>query len=208
MANHSVRHRPILGALVCTLLGACSTANLMPGGQVDVIPRASYQAELSPNTIHTYAQAMTQQLVQSMGELQPSATIAVGTFLPPDTLSHQVGSAEHLVALQMQESLYTTLTQLGFELVDFRLRQGIGIEAGQDAMLTRSLDKLASNQQIDYFLTGTISTQQDAYIVNARLVDNRQNTIIAAATELLPVNLMWSTDKVQRRQGALYRSEY
>ena len=57
-------------------------------------------------------------------------------------------------------------------------------------------------------ITGTLTRQQHAYIVNARLVDAADQRIVSAASTEIPINVMWGSEKVQQRGGMIYRSEY
>jgi len=67
---------------------------------------------------------------------------------------------------------------------------------------------LRQRQDIDFIITGTLTKQQHAYIVNARLVNLQDQRIVSAATTEIPDNVMWSHEKIKQRGSQLYRSEY
>jgi TolB-like protein len=84
----------------------------------------------------------------------------------------------------------------------------IKVGENYDIMHSRELTELDTQVQADYYLTGTYSEQENSLVVNIRLVDIPSKKILAAATDYIPVNTMWSRTKVNVRDNIIYRSEY
>ena len=82
------------------------------------------------------------------------------------------------------------------------------MQQSADSVLSRDVNTLRQHQNIDFVITGTLTRQQHAYIVNARLVNTKDLRIVSAASTEIPINVMWGAEKVQQRDGQLYRSEY
>jgi TolB-like protein len=82
------------------------------------------------------------------------------------------------------------------------------VDDNYDVMLTRELAELNTVVKADYYLTGTYSEQQNSLVVNIRLVDIRSKKILAAATDYIPVNTMWSRSKANIRDQIIYRNQY
>jgi hypothetical protein len=53
-----------------------------------------------------------------------------------------------------------------------------------------------------------MTEQQHAYLVNARLTSLIDGLVMSAATIEIPKNVMWTTEKVQMRNGVIYRTDY
>jgi hypothetical protein len=112
------------------------------------------------------------------------------------------------LSLQIQESLLTQFTQLGYHTVEYRLGNNLILAQNADSILSRDLSKLRNRQNIDLVITGTVTRQQHAYIVNARLVNIENKQVLSAGSTEIPINVMWGNEKIQQRDGSLYRSEY
>ena len=77
-----------------------------------------------------------------------------------------------------------------------------------DAMLSRDINELNNNISADYFLTGTYTTQENSTIVNIRLIQVPENIVLAAATDYVPNDTMWSKSKISLKNNQIYRNEY
>lgn len=115
---------------------------------------------------------------------------------------------QHQIALQLQESFITLYNQMGFSVVEYRTRNSIALRDGGDVMLSREVGQLAARHGIDFFVTGTMTPQQDAYVVNVRMINISNNEVVAAATDYLPNNVLTSADKVHMQNGHIERRAY
>ena len=84
----------------------------------------------------------------------------------------------------------------------------IDLSASADSVLSRNTGNLKQRQIIDFVITGTLTRQEHAYIVNARMVNMQTNQVVSAGSTEIPINVMWSNEKIQQRGDFIYRSEY
>ncbi|XQF90629.1 FlgO family outer membrane protein [Pseudoalteromonas espejiana] len=196
--------RPLLPFILLNLT-AC---NLVPPPEPS-IPTDAPKAGMAPYTVNEYVVNLTSQLGQVNGALNANARIGVSSFYYADALDTKLvtGQASGL-SLQIQESLLTQFTQLGYHTVEYRLGNNLILAQNADSILSRDLSKLRNRQNIDLVITGTVTRQQHAYIVNARLVNIENKQVLSAGSTEIPINVMWGNEKIQQRDGSLYRSEY
>jgi len=195
----------LLLPLIFLNLVAC---NLVPQPEPSV-PTDATRPALAPYTVSDYVSNLTAQLNFKNGAFNSNARIGVSSFYyasAPDT-KLIAGQASGL-SLQVQESLLTQFTQLGYQTVEYKLANSLTLSTNADSILTRDIKKLNNRQNIDLVITGTVTRQQHAYIVNARLVNIENKQILSAGTTEIPINVMWGSEKIQQRDGNLYRSEY
>jgi hypothetical protein len=57
-------------------------------------------------------------------------------------------------------------------------------------------------------LTGTYTLQESNTIVNIRLIQIPENIVLAAATDYVPNDVMWSASKVTLKNNQIYRNGY
>jgi hypothetical protein len=213
--------RLLLTIILLFHLSACSLIPTPPEPEV----RMSYTPSLSEQGLHFYAQRIVKQLTSAMhvknlsysanssqsGNLPAIAgAIAVGTFLPSTHLDaiRLTETDEQQVGLQVQDSLQVLMVQKGFKVIEFKATKNILVRNNQDKMLTRELNDIKTNISIEYYLTGTILRQEDAYMINAKLINTKTQQVIAGATDYIPANVFWSDEKVLIKRGQLYRSDY
>jgi TolB-like protein len=70
------------------------------------------------------------------------------------------------------------------------------------------VSELQATIEADYFLTGTYTLQENDTIVNIRLIQIPENIVLAAATDYVPNDVMWSSSKVTIRNNQIYRGIY
>lgn len=173
------------------------------------VSTAAPKAIMAPYTVDQYVSNLTTGLSQVQGSFKSNARIAVTSFYMADALNSELAGDQGTgLSQQVQESLLTQFTQLGYYTVEYRLENNLTLNENADSVLTRDITKLRQRQNIDFVITGTLTRQQHAYIVNARLVNLQDQRIISAASTEIPINVMWGNEKVQQRGGMLYRSEY
>lgn len=108
----------------------------------------------------------------------------------------------------MAESLATVSVQLGLSVVEFKALPAIQITESHDRMLSRDLALIDSKQNIDYFLTGTLLEQEDSLVVNAKIIEVGTNIVKAAATDVIPADIIWQKRKVIMNNGVISRTSY
>jgi TolB-like protein len=197
--------------LALLMVGCSSVADKLSAiqkEQIEVIPRVAYQPELDDRSLHAHVEQLARQLFDTTNAFDVSRPVIVGTFLPADSLGAEENANIVSYGLQLQESLTTFATQAGLNVVEFKTLPSVKVNQSADIMLSRSVEDLSERVAADYMLTGTYVQQESNLMVNARLIRIFDKTIIAAATDYVPMSSMWSHSKVKLKNNQLYRGEY
>lgn len=195
----------LLLPLLLVNLAACS---LIPQPEPSVSTNAP-KAAMAPYTVNDYINNLTVQLSHIKEPLSNNTRIGVSSFYFADALDSKLMTEQASgLSQQIQESLLTQMTQLGYNTVEYRLANNLNLSTNADSVLSRDLAQLRKRQNIDLIVTGTVTRQQHAYIVNARLVNINNKQVLSAGSTEIPINVMWGDEKIQQRDGYLYRSEY
>ncbi|MBU0912289.1 MAG: hypothetical protein KKF22_07105 [Gammaproteobacteria bacterium] len=190
--------------LVITVLLLCSCSSL-PQGQDIADPVKISKAEQHPPLLF-YTERLADQLFHQLQPLEFGA-IAVTTFadvqlLAPDTSR----KSSYNASLQLQESMQTVATQLGYQVSEIRLNDAVLVHPGFENSLGRDLSLLAQNQQARYVITGTLTEGEVHITVNAKLIDLKSQQVLAAASSVIPVAVLWPNEQLQLRHNKLYRN--
>jgi hypothetical protein len=134
---------------------------------------------------------------------------AVVGFVPVDTfkVNHDHQAPLMLLGQQLEQGLMTEAVKRGFVAQDFKAANSITITEKSDRILSRDVEQLTEVQRVDFFISGTMTHQQQGAVVNARIINARNKDVVAAATKFFPGNLFWETEQVTTRGGRLYRIE-
>ena len=195
--------------LLILLLSLSLTACSLTSEPVKKTNTQVEKATMASFTVDQYVRDLSTQLSHKNGSFKSSSRIAITSFFLADALETGLAQGQgHGLSQQIQESIITQLTQLGYNIIEYRLENNLNLSASADSMLSRDIAKLNQRQNIDYVITGTLTRQQHAYIINARMVNAQNNVITSAASTEIPINVMWSDEKIQQRGGFIYRSEY
>lgn len=193
----------IICLLLFSLVGCVSLSELVPFAQeVETSPTVR-----QPDLIQ-FSHRMANSLALAKVNIAAEAGIALGTFTPIDTLAFDTGTDERLklLALQLSAGLSSAMTQQGFRIIEYKLRNSISIKKDQDLMLSRKLTDLRDKHNIHYFLTGTLTPSQQGVLVNARLIDAKSKLVIAAVTDKLAKSVWWPDESVVVKDGLIYRN--
>ena len=199
-------------SMFCLLLVALSGCSLT--GEDDKTPVAATIVPSEPprqqNTVDYYTQKLANQLFGSTLTLKPSAGIAIGTFTQIDTLTLNSDKNHplRLLGLQLEDGFVTATVRQGLKVIEYKTRQQLMLKADQDLMLSRQVSQLQQSKEIRYFLTGTLTEQENGVVVNAKLIDTVNNQVVAGATDYIPKDVFWTANKVDMRQNRIYRNAY
>jgi TolB-like protein len=164
---------------------------------------------MSSFPLHNYTLNLANQLYQGEAGRLRNSNIAVMSFTMATDLGQKTAAQQSSgLSQQIQESLITQMTQLGYSIVEHRMSDSITVSEHHEDMLTRNLSNLRARQNIDYVILGTITRQEHANMINARLVNVLNGQVISAAFTEVPINVMWTDEKIQMRNNKLYRAEY
>lgn len=194
-------------ALLVILLTGCAAQQ--PEPTVPLPVRQVSTVGLSPQPLGFYTERLATQLFQQQRWEQGwRHQIAVTSFLPVRQLSLEQSESQQIdLANQLAESLLTETVQRGYLVVDVRLRSAVLLKQDHEQALSRLLAELQQQDQARILLTGTYAPQEDGLIVNVRLIDIPTQQVLAAATDYIPDNVLWSAEKMLKRGNFLYRSD-
>lgn len=121
--------------------------------------------------------AMARQLADNRG-LHKSANgrVAIASFVDIDDLGHTTP-----LGLQLAENLMHEMHVRGFSVIDFKVRDALKVGRNGDFVFSRDLADLKREQNIRYYLSGTVSLNADGALINARLVDVETSLVASSA---------------------------
>ncbi|KKO44033.1 hypothetical protein WG68_17735 [Arsukibacterium ikkense] len=177
-------------------------------------PATQYQAtsantELSAQPLGFYTERLARQLFAQLDDSPLWLTrpqIAVSSFLPATALHlRDANSEQRDFANQLSESMLAHGRQFGYPVYEYRLSNQVTLAADYEQALSRQLSEINSQSNANTLLTGTYTLQQDAIIVNARLIHIPSRQVLAAVTDYIPTNVLWGMQQVNKRGEMFYR---
>jgi TolB-like protein len=189
-----------------TLMTGCALTDLMDDSKdiADVTVSSAHPS----NTLHKHVEKLARQLLSTSQLIDKTKVVAVGTILPTMQTNGEPLPSHLALGLQIQESLMTFATQAGLKVVEYKTLPTIKISAHADKMLSRQVNELNPTITADYFLTGTYTLQETSTMVNIRLIQIPENIVLAAATDYVPNDVMWSGSKISIKHNQIYRNSY
>lgn len=192
----------IICLIIITSLSGC--ANLLA-------PRTATAKTTMPQNLgnsELYTFRLAQELFANLSA-DRQYRYAVTGFVPVTNMQVDLSQQTPLMLLghQLEQGLITEAVRRGFIAQDFKASNAIIMSDTNDRALSRELEHLSQLQNVDYYITGTITPQEGGAMVNARVINVRNKDVIAAATNFFPDDLFWTKETVSLRDGYLYRSE-
>jgi len=172
-------------------------------------PVSNKQVQTNLGNAELYTFRLAQELFANM-QSDKQYRYAVAGFVPVATMQHELNQQGPLMLLghQLEQGLITEAVRRGFVAQDFKASNAIIMTDTFDRALSRDLSHLSELQNVDYYVTGTITAQQNGAMVNARVINVRNKDVVAAATSFFPADLFWEKEQVSLRNGQLYRSAH
>jgi TolB-like protein len=192
--------------LIGTLISGCAITDLI-GDDNNLADTVATKSDNS-NSLHGHVEKLTRQLLSTSQLIETTNTVAVGTILPTMYSDGEILPSHLALGLQIQESLMTFATQAGLKVIEYKTMPNIKISEHADKMLSRQVNQLNPTIAADYFLTGTYTLQENSTMVNIRLIQVPENIVLAAATDYVPNDVMWSSSKVSMKHNQIYRNAY
>lgn len=151
---------------------------------------ASTQSETAP-TVKEDPQALlttTYALIDAIAQQAPawvrSGPVLVATFVDVDQLEHST-----TLGRAVTEQASTRLVQLGFPVVEVKLRTNLFVKENTgELLLSREIGKIAAEQAARAVLVGTYAVGKRAVHLNAKLIDPVSGAILAAQDGVLPLD--------------------
>ena len=119
----------IIGAAV-SFLSACS---VLSSDDADIEQTKVTGPQYST---HHYVAVLAKQLFFTAKPIYMEKSVAVGTFLPTESIDGKNMPSTNELGQQIQESLVTLATQAGLNVIEFKTASAIKIQHNQDLMLS------------------------------------------------------------------------
>lgn len=107
--------------------------------------------------------------------------IAVVSFVSIESLKET-----NKIGLLLAENLMHDFQIRGFPVVDFKAMNAIQVTAAGDFVLSRRVEELRHEYNVNYFLVGTYAANGDGVVINARLLDAKTSVVASSAQAFLP----------------------
>lgn len=136
----------------------------------------------SHKQLDDYVAELAMQLYHSSSTPIADATVAVAGFAeltPARNMLHPLGNV-------LAERFLQQMPRYGVTMVDHKLTGGIKLTADGDVVFSNRAGQVAANQRIDYVLSGTVQKSQRGAQVNVRIMNLKNKTILASASQLIP----------------------
>lgn len=125
-------------------------------------------------------------LANATEDIRDEYAITVSTFVNLNNLY-----ATSSLGRYLGEQLITGLSQSGLEVVEVRKTPGIMMsERHGEYGLSRDMDELSFVQHAQAMVVGTYTVSGNEIFINARLLRNEDNMVLAGASMTLPVNTL------------------
>jgi hypothetical protein len=152
---------------------------------------------------------LAEQLASQLSQDNKShygSNIGVTRWVLAETLKQpEAGDSLNELSHQLSESIYAHLTERNLSLVEFRAQSYISVAEEGATLLSRDVDELEQHPEIDWVLVGTLSRKDAGTMVNLRIVDRRNQEVMAAANRYVPKHLYWPNKQTELVNGRLQR---
>ena len=109
----------------------------------------------------------------------------------------------------LQQSLMTALKMRGYQVTDVNVTDALKVTSKGEFMLARDWQMLPHNLSVEHVIVSTVDLNQNGVVLNSRVVDVNDNSVLSAAEATMPVSAFSSylalSDKVVVRDGVIYR---
>ncbi|WP_417614619.1 FlgO family outer membrane protein [Oceanisphaera sp.] len=155
------------------------------GARSAYLPPAGPSLVGGQTLLQQHMSALAYQLVASAHNLNNQSVIAVSGFVDQQDYQTQDDFGRLL-----SETMMFQLNQYGLNVVDFKTLPFIRITPEGDISTSRDYRQLNSRIGARYLLQGTVSETTGGRLVNARLVTQADNSLIASAQQFIPEYLV------------------
>jgi len=205
LAPKSMLRTGLYSTFTIFLIACSSTVHKPIEQQITHNQSRDYRVQYIQNYIDSMADSL---IVNDHYDRIKRGRIAVGSIGLIDTLKLSEDKTHPLdiLGLTLQDGLMSSFLNRGYKIVEYHRSRSIIIRNNQDLMITREIKHLKQDQDIAYFLTGTIAYQENGASVNLRIIDLENDQISAATTKFIPMNVFWNSRQVTNYNGMLYRN--
>ncbi|MBV2127969.1 FlgO family outer membrane protein [Arsukibacterium indicum] len=136
----------------------------------------------SHKQLDDYVAQLAMQLYHTSVAPMNDATVAVAGFAELTPARHHL----HPLGNELAERFLQQLPRYGLTMVDHKLTGAITLTAQGDAVFSNRAGQVVANQRIDYVLSGTVQHGQQGVQVNVRIMNLKNKTILASASQFIP----------------------
>ncbi len=109
----------------------------------------------------------------------------------------------------LQQSLMSALKRRNYQVTDVNVTDNLKVTPEGEFMLARDWRVLPQNLAVEHVIVTTVDLSQSGVVLNSRVVDLNDNSVLSAAVATMPVTEFSSylalSDKVAVRDGIIYR---
>jgi TolB-like protein len=165
-------------AAIAIGLGSCTTSSL----PTQPLP---YDTRIVPPhdaDLVAASYAATDRLINQLAQpLDPSKPVLVASLADVANLDHSSPLGQIIA-----EQVGSRLSQLGYDVVEARLRTTMAINAGGEFMLSRDVRRLSQTHEAQAVLAGTYAPGQNEVYVSLRLIRATDARVLAGFDYALP----------------------
>lgn len=145
-------------------------------------PKEVKVEEVKKSIVHTYSiedtfVELAEGLSENLNKKKiDSSDVAVTTFVQLNNFSRTSKFGRLL-----SESLYHELSYRKVNMLDFRAKKALSIDASGEYYLSRNVKKLNKAISTNYILVGTYSMYSNNVLINARIINSANGEVVSSA---------------------------
>lgn len=170
--------KTVLSLFAATALFGCATS-----GPTTTMAIPTYESARLSEFTHANYQAIEKIIATASVPIDKSVPILVATVVNIDSMQNS-SRFGRLISEQMA----TRLTQLGFHVVEMKLRNDLYISEGTgELLLSRDMQKLSKNYNAQIVIVGSYAPAATYTYMTIKAVMPYDNRIVSATNYLIPV---------------------
>jgi TolB-like protein len=160
--------------------------------------------ELPRHAINDVVKGLAYQMLTSSSFVNTKTPVAVASFVDLKDLE-----STNWLGNQLAESFVHELQRHGLVVIDYKTTGSIRVTKLGDYVFSRDWQELPERQIIDYVVSGTMVTQDEGILINARMIGIQSKVVVATAQSFIPNwvlgDAMNHTEKVKMIDGMIIR---
>jgi TolB-like protein len=160
--------------------------------------------ELPRHAINDVVKGLAYQMLTSSSFVNAKTPVAVASFVDLKDLETTTWLGN-----QLAESFVHELQRHGLVVIDYKTTGSIRVTKQGDYVFSRDWQELPERQIIDYVVSGTMVTQDEGILINARMIGIQSKVVVATAQSFIPNwvlgDEMNHSEKVKMIDGMIIR---
>ncbi|MFT4925020.1 MAG: TolB-like protein [Phenylobacterium sp.] len=129
-----------------------------------------------------YVEQLAINLMQSVDGQSFDGPVAITSFVQFDSTLNR----SDILGNQLSELFFVELQQFGVPVIDYKVTPSIKVTSSGDFVFSRNPKDLARQQSVGYVLSGTLMASDRGVVVNARIINLKNQGVVATAKGLIP----------------------